>query len=43
MLHADQLSLLALAVVVAIGIGFLLWTLYHLITESHPHDDAPRR
>ncbi|HEX4036717.1 MAG TPA: hypothetical protein VHX37_01550 [Acidobacteriaceae bacterium] len=36
MLHVDQFSLLALGVVISIGMGFLLWTLYHLIAEAHP-------
>lgn len=42
MLEADRLSLLALGVVVSIGVGFLLWTLYHLISESHPQSHTAR-
>jgi len=42
MLHSDQISLLALGVVVSIGLSFLLWTLYHLIIESHPDGQSGR-
>jgi len=41
-LHTDQLSLLALGVVVSIGMGFLLWTLYHLVAETHSGASAAR-
>lgn len=37
MLSLDELPLIGLALVVAFGIGFLLWTLAHMIGELHPH------
>jgi len=40
MLSLDQLPLIALALVVAFGIGFLLWTLAHMIGELHPHGEG---
>jgi hypothetical protein len=39
----DRLSLAGLGIVVAFGIGFLLWTLAHLFIESQPRREAARR
>lgn len=36
-----RLGLVALAAVVSFGIGFLLWTLYHLLSESRPPSNRP--
>ena len=33
----NALALDALAVVVTFGLGFLVWTLAHLVRESHTH------
>lgn len=38
MVHDLRLDLYALFTVVGFGIGFLFWTLYHLIREAHPHE-----
>ncbi|HEY6445030.1 MAG TPA: hypothetical protein VIY53_01120 [Acidobacteriaceae bacterium] len=38
-IHLDQLGLDGLAVVVTFGIGFLIWTLAHLVRESRSHDN----
>jgi hypothetical protein len=43
MLHTNQFSLLGLGVVVSIGMGFLLWTLFHLCCEAHPRLTAKGR
>ncbi|HTX40472.1 MAG TPA: hypothetical protein VMD25_01490 [Acidobacteriaceae bacterium] len=40
MLSLDELPLIGLAVVVAFGIGFLLWTLAHMVGEMHPHGEG---
>ncbi|MGA7524409.1 MAG: hypothetical protein WBW84_18295 [Acidobacteriaceae bacterium] len=37
-----QLPLLALGVLVSVGLGFLLWTLYHLAWEAHANSRARR-
>jgi hypothetical protein len=39
-ISSNALALDGLAVVVAFGIGFLLWTLAHLFRESQPRNDA---
>ncbi|HEX3985768.1 MAG TPA: hypothetical protein VHX13_04080 [Acidobacteriaceae bacterium] len=31
----NELPLLALGLVVSVGMGFLLWALYHLAGEAH--------
>ncbi len=36
LIGTDSLALSALAIVVAFGVTFLLWTLAHLFRESHP-------
>lgn len=38
---ANKLALDALALVVAFGIGFLVWTFAHLFRESHPPREEP--
>lgn len=40
MLYLDRLPLIGLALVVAFGIGFLVWTLAHLVGELHPHSEG---
>jgi hypothetical protein len=39
-IRTEQLSLLALGIVSSVGIGFLVWTLYHLVSEAH-HQHRP--
>lgn len=37
MVSLNELPMVALGIVVAAGVGFLLWTLYHLTWEAHPN------
>jgi hypothetical protein len=40
MLLADQLAIDALAILIVAGMGFLLWSLIHLLLESRQEKDA---